>query len=144
MAYRKVGDLQGSETSANTGDYQGALKSYARSAALLEPIVAKDPTNQSAAVSLANTYVRHAQLMLVVSSAPEALLVVQKGVALADSLKPAASDEGVRAELLRAAYTAQADIFAALGRSAESMASLDRVIAIAESIGVRALKIRSR
>lgn len=132
VAYRKVGDLQGSETSASTGDYQRALKSYARSAALLEPIVANDPTNQSTAASLANTYVRHAQLMLVVSSAPEALSVSQKGVALAESLKPAASDEGVRAELLLAAYTAQADIFSALGRSAESMASLDRVITIAD------------
>jgi eukaryotic-like serine/threonine-protein kinase len=132
VAYRKVADLQGSETSANTGDYQGALKSYARSAALLEPIVTRDPANQSAAVSLANTYVRHAQLMLVVSSAQEALLVAQKGVALAESLRPAAADLGIHAELLRSAYTAQADIFAALGRSAESMASLDKVIAIAE------------
>jgi tetratricopeptide (TPR) repeat protein len=103
------------------------LKSYARSAALLEPIVAKDPTNQGAAASLAHSYVQQARLMLVVSSPSEALRVVQKGVALADSLKPAASDEGTRAELLTAAYTRQADILAALGRSAESMVSLDKV-----------------
>lgn len=132
VAYRKVGDLQGSETSANTGDFQGALKNYAQSAALLEPIVAKEPANQRAAALLVNTYVRHARLMLVASSASQALSVVRKAVALAESLQPAVSEGAVRAELLGASYSAQVDIFAALGRSTESMASLDRAIAIAD------------
>lgn len=63
MAYGKVGDLQGGETSANTGDFQRALRSYARSAALLEPIVARNPANQGAAASLAQSYVQRARRM---------------------------------------------------------------------------------
>lgn len=132
VAYKKVGDIQGNEGAANTGEYKSAVQSYGRSIALLEPIVATDPANHRAGIFLAKTYIQRAQLMLVVSSAEEALVLAQKGLALTEALQAEIADGAERLEQLRAAYTALADIFAALGRSAESMAFLDKLLALCE------------
>ncbi len=132
-AYRRVGDIQGSETSSSTGNFKGAIESYARAIALLEPIVAADPGNLPAAVSLTHAYVRRARLMLVVSSPKEALVLVRKGVSSVERLSPRMAGATELAELSMEAYTAEADILFALDQPAVAMASLDKILGVSEA-----------
>ena len=131
-AYKKVGDIQGSEMFSTTGNFTGALESYARAIELLEPIVAAEPANQRASVSLAKSYVARARLVLVVTSADEALVLVRKGVRIAESLETSTTSPLERAELLSAAYTSHGDILFALQRPIEALAALDKTIAVSE------------
>ena len=131
-AYKKVGDIQGAPLESNIGDFQAALRSYARAIGLLDPLVAADPKNHRAAITLASTYIQQASVMLVAGQPPEALTSVNKGVALTEALRNYFATDSERYTQLGAAYWAQADILAALGRTSEMVASLDRLIANSE------------
>ncbi len=132
-AYRKVGDIQGDEHGSNIGAYQDALRSYARSIALYEPLVAESPANHGAGLKLARAYLQQASLMLAVGRVEEALVSVRKGVVLSESLQAFFPDDTERATQLGSAYWSQADIYARLGRSPEAMASLDRLLEVCET-----------
>jgi tetratricopeptide (TPR) repeat protein len=132
VAYKKVGDIQGKQAGSNIGDFQAALRSYARAIGLLEPLVTADPKNRSAAMTLASTYIQQASVMLVAGKPPEALTSVEKGVALTEALKNSFATDSDRYVQLGAAWWAQADILAHLGRTPEMIASLDRLIANSE------------
>ena len=132
VAYKKVGDIQGNELEPNIGDYQGALRSYARSVALLEPLVAADPANHRVALLLAKTYVQQAGLTLVAGSSADALTAGQKGVALSESLAPSIAVPLDRTLQLASAYTVRANILYALNQPAEGISVLERLVALCE------------
>jgi tetratricopeptide (TPR) repeat protein len=132
-AYRKVGDIQGSEFGSNTGDPQGALRSYARTVALLEPLVSTTAAGKHAGMMLAATYLQQGRLILVTSGAEAALPVLQKGMALSESLDDAFPDDHARLIQLGDNYSALAEVFGYLGRPKNSMAVLDKMIAACEA-----------
>jgi tetratricopeptide (TPR) repeat protein len=131
-AYKKVGDIQGNERGSNTGHHQDALKSFARSIALFEPLIASDPSNHRAGFTLANAYVEQGSILLVLGRVDDALTSVNKGVALGESLAPFFAKDADRAGQLGTAYWTQADILVRLGRSPEAMASIDKLLALVE------------
>ena len=133
VAYRKVGDIQGNELGANTGDPKGALQSYARSVALLEPLVATQPSNHRAGIALAESYLHQARLLLATSGAAAAFPVVQKAVMLSESLTDAFADDRARLIQLSSAYAAQAHVLDYLDRTPEAMVALDKLISLCEA-----------
>ena len=133
VAYRKVGDIQGDELGSNTGDPKAALQSYARSIALLESLVAADPANRDAGISLAKAYLPQGRLLLATSGAAAALPALQKSVALGESLSDAFTDDHARLSLLGNAYSAQADALNYLGRPLEALAVYDKMIGLCEA-----------
>jgi tetratricopeptide (TPR) repeat protein len=133
VAYKKVGDIQGNELGSNTGDPKAALQSYARSVALLEPLVAADPKNHRAGILLAQSYLHQGRLLLATSGAADAFPVLQKSVVLSESLADAFTDDHVRLIQLSGAYSAIAHVLDYLQRLAEAMAALDKLIALCEA-----------
>jgi non-specific serine/threonine protein kinase/serine/threonine-protein kinase len=131
-AYLKVGNIQGDEGGSNIGAYQDALKSYARSIALFESLVAQSPENHRAGLNLGRAYVKQGSLMLAVGRIEEALVSVRKGVALGESLKAFFPTSAERASQLGNTYWTQADIYARLGRSPEAMGSIDKLLEVVE------------
>ena len=131
-AYGKVGDIQGRQRAPNLGDFQGALRSYARGIVLLEPLVQADAANDAAAQALASAYVQQASVMLVAGKLPDAWASVEKGVALTEKIGPRYANDADRFAQFWAAYWSQADILAALGRTPETIATLDKLVATSE------------
>ena len=133
VAYRKVGDIQGNETGANTGDPKAALQSYARSVALLEPLVAADPENHRAGIVLGKAYLQQGRLLLATSGSAAALPVVERSVALNELLSEAFTDDHGRLVQLGDSYSALAEVLTSLGRSREAMVALDKLIGTSEA-----------
>ena len=133
VAYEKVGNIQGNELGSNTGDPKAALQSYARSVALLEPLVAADPANDQAGISLARSYLQQGRLLLATSGAAAAHPVLQKTVELSESLTDAFTDDRVRLVQLSSAYSAQAHVLGYLGRTGDAMAALDKLTGLCEA-----------
>ncbi|HEX6396420.1 MAG TPA: serine/threonine-protein kinase, partial [Steroidobacteraceae bacterium] len=88
VAYKKVGDIQGHTTQSNVGDSAGALRSYAKAIALLEPLHAREPKNARIGVLLARTYSVQTRRILMSSGAEAALPFVEKNVAIAEAMQP--------------------------------------------------------
>jgi serine/threonine protein kinase len=133
LAYRKVGDIQGQELGSNIGDPQSALRSYARSIALLESLVAADPANTGAQISLAKAYLHHGRLLLATNGAAAALPALQKATTNSESLSGAFTNDGDRLTQLVDVYSALADVLGYLGRPLEAMPVLDESIALCEA-----------
>jgi non-specific serine/threonine protein kinase/serine/threonine-protein kinase len=132
-AYMRVAAIQGGETTSSTGNYKGAIESHGRAISLLEPMVDAKLESFKPSSLLCNAYVQRARLMLVVSSPQEALVIVRKGVALAEGLARKMAGSTELAERLANAYSAEADILFALDQPAAAMAVLDKVIVVAEA-----------
>jgi tetratricopeptide (TPR) repeat protein len=131
-AYSKVGDIQGAQMGSNTGDHAGAMQSYVRAIALLEPLVAADPGNHQAGVKLANVYGQQASLLLVANRKEEALASAQKGVDLTELHKDFIADKADRTTKRTQAYWQLVDILAYSGRGAEAMAEMDKMLAVTD------------
>jgi tetratricopeptide (TPR) repeat protein len=132
-AYIKVAQIQGSDDSANRGNFAGALRSYERSIALLTPLMIVEPENHRAGWVLAKAYVEQAALVMVARGPKHAREAAQTGVALTELHAPAISDEADRVLRLGTAYAVYARILGFLGRSAEAMPFLDKFIALREA-----------
>ncbi len=133
-AYIKVAAILGNDaTASNKGDYRGALRSYERAIALLTPLMEADPANHRAGLSLAGAYTEQASLLMVARGPKFAREAADRGVALTENFAPSISDEAQRMHRLRAAYTVQAQILGFMGLSLESIASLDKSIAVVEA-----------
>jgi non-specific serine/threonine protein kinase/serine/threonine-protein kinase len=133
VAYRKVGDIQGDELGSNTGDRPSSLESYAKSVALLEPLVAADPANDAAGMSLANTYLNQSRVILATSGPTAALPVIEKSVVLSEALTDVYKDDHDRLSQLGNVYSAQSEILGYLGRETEAIVALDKFVAICEA-----------
>ena len=133
-AYIKVAAILGNDaTASNKGDYQGALRSYERAIELLTPLMAADPTNHRAGLALAGAYTEQASLLMVARGPKFARDAADRGAALTETFAPSIADEAQRMHKLRNAYTVQAQILGFMGLSLESIASLDKSIAVVEA-----------
>ncbi len=131
VAYRKVGDIQGDESGANVGDYQGALRNYSRAVALLEPLDKADPASTRIAILLSTTYTQQAKLMLVAGSALDSQVPAQKAVAMSESLAATATDTE-RVVQLANAYDTYANTLFALSRPIDAMQVLEKLLALCD------------
>ena len=132
-AYIKVASIQGSDTEANRGNFAGALDSYARAIALLNPLMATDPANHRAGWALANAYTEQAALLMVVRGPKFARDSANEGVALTEVFAPKITDEAERLARLVNAYVTQARILGFMGVSLEAVESLDKLIGVSEA-----------
>jgi hypothetical protein len=95
--YRKVGDIQGMPYRSNLNDPNGALDSYRRGAALLEPMVfgrgERTPAYRRAQSELARAYESQGALLGSIGRAKEAVPLLQKAADVAADL--AAAEPGI-------------------------------------------------
>ncbi|HUQ09412.1 MAG TPA: serine/threonine-protein kinase [Steroidobacteraceae bacterium] len=132
LAYKKVGDIQGSVEAANVGDTAGSMRSYAKAVALFEPLHQRDPKNSRIGTSLAKTYFQQARRTTFMTGPAAALPIARKATALAESLNPVLTDEFERMALLGNAYSIEAETLGALGRMPEARNSLDKMVVVGE------------
>jgi eukaryotic-like serine/threonine-protein kinase len=98
-AFEKVADIQGQVYKANTGQPDAALESYTNAAALLEPIVARDPANVRARSALARIHVRRSRLQILLGDAGAAIATSQRAIVLLEESLRAESDVATRRAL---------------------------------------------
>lgn len=85
-AYRKVGDIQGNPYSANLGDIDGAMTSYARAQSIYESLIKGNSKNTAARRDLTALYDRIGEIRLHASNTKGALEVFQKALELRQQL----------------------------------------------------------
>ncbi len=108
-AYQKVGDIQGGPNQASLGQSRAALDSYAKSIALLEPVIAADPGNARALTLRAENLRRQSHLLLYVDEIGKAADASARAVAEFESLAEARPDIVTR-RALAAAYSRHSQI----------------------------------
>jgi tetratricopeptide (TPR) repeat protein len=122
-AYRRVGDVQGNPYMANLGDLQGAIASYRKSIALLEPGVASGDASDEDRSTLAAAYLVGSGLVRTEGKPDEALEMAKRGLALRRALAARLPDAEHQMALSQAwqfvAYTA-----AAAGKKEEAAEAL--------------------
>jgi tetratricopeptide (TPR) repeat protein len=85
-AYEKVGDVQGSPSRANLGNFAGALASHGKALAIRERLAASGAPGPSAKLELARSYAALGELAQVTSDVPAALANYRKAFAVYDSI----------------------------------------------------------
>jgi non-specific serine/threonine protein kinase/serine/threonine-protein kinase len=85
-AYLKVGDVQGRPYVSNLGQTDGALESYRKAAAILEPLAAGSPSDISVARDLATVYERIGNIQLRKGDISEALDKNNKALGMRQAL----------------------------------------------------------
>ncbi len=129
-AYRRVGDVQGNPFAANLGDLQGALASYRKAIALLEPAVEASGAKDDERATLATCYLVGGGLLLNEGKPAEALAWAKKGLALRRALAAEAPNDPVRRMELSQAWQFVAYDAMAAGNHAEASLALEAQAAI--------------
>lgn len=132
-AYRKVGALQGLDLDSSLGDTKGALQSHERAVVLLEPVVAGDPRNDRAAMSLASTYWTLTRLMLRTQGQKAAQPYGEKAIALLESRRERLAGDYDYAMMLGNVYYTQAELASTQGDADASMKYVDQMMATIEA-----------
>jgi non-specific serine/threonine protein kinase/serine/threonine-protein kinase len=129
-AYQKVGDVQGNAYTANLGDVPGALASYDKAVALLEPAVVSGKGGDAEKGTLASAYLVGGGIRLVAGDAKTAVAMAEKGLPLRRELAAKAAGDARRQMDLAQAYQFYAFFLSAAGRSRESSEALRAQTAI--------------
>jgi len=131
-AYQKVGDVQGNPFMQNLGDVKGAIASYGKAIALLEPAVAGPDPSDAERASLATAYLMRGALRLYEGNAEEALAMAKRGLALRQALAAKAPGDAARQMDLSQAWQYVAFDAAPAGKPAEAANALAAQAAILE------------
>jgi tetratricopeptide (TPR) repeat protein len=123
-AYLKVGDVQGNSYMANLGDIPGALESYDKAIALLEPVAAAGDADDAERATLATAYLTGGGIQLVAGDALRAVAMAEKGLRLRRVLAEHHPGDPRRARDLAQAWQFYAFYLSAAGRHEESHAAL--------------------
>jgi eukaryotic-like serine/threonine-protein kinase len=129
-AYQKVGDVQGNPFMQNLGDLKGAVASYDKAIALLEPAAAEPGSSDAERASLATAYLMGGGLRLNEGKAEEALAMAKKGLALRQALAAEAPGDAERQMSLSQAWQYVAFNAAAAGKPGEAAEALAAQAAI--------------
>ena len=132
-AYRRVGDVQGNPFMANLGDLRGAVASYGKAIALLEPAVASPDASDEERATLATAYLAGGGLLLSEGNPRPALEMAKKGLALRQALAARAPGDARRQMDLSQAWQYVAFDARAAGRKEEAAAALAAQAAILEA-----------
>ena len=129
-AYQKVGDVEGNPYHQNLGDLKGALASYDKAIALLEPVVASSKATDAERSTLANAYLVGGGMRVVAGDPARAVVLAEKGLALRRRLARSDPRDGKRATDLAQALQIYAFNLSAAGKSSESFEALREQAAI--------------
>jgi len=120
-AYEKVGDVQGSPSRANLGDFAGALASHGKALAIRTRLASGASASPSAKLELARSYAALGELSQVTGELPAARENYRKAFAIFDSL-PAESPESRRGLGVLYVRLGKAQVASGeLGRAIESL-----------------------
>jgi eukaryotic-like serine/threonine-protein kinase len=84
-AYKRIGDVQGNQISANLGDSAGSLKSYQKALEIRKAIFAANPSNVSDALNLAESQRLVASALLLNNETAEAFKYSRQATDIAES-----------------------------------------------------------
>ncbi len=129
-AYLRVGDVQGNAYMPNLGDVPGALRSYEKGIALLEPLVAEGTADELEKATLARAYVTGSGIRLVAGDPAAAVAMAEKGIPLARELAERRPGDRQRELELAQAWQYYAFSLAGAGRDAEAYQALEKQSAI--------------
>jgi non-specific serine/threonine protein kinase/serine/threonine-protein kinase len=129
-AYQKVGDVAGNPYQENLGDLKGAIASYAKAIALLEPIVASGKANDAERSTLANAYLISGGIRVAGGDALGAIGSSEKGLALRRELARQSPGDARRMTELAQAWQFYAFNLSAAGRPGEAYDALLKQAAI--------------
>jgi eukaryotic-like serine/threonine-protein kinase len=131
-AYRRVGDVQGNPFMANLGDLGGAVASYSKAIALLEPGIGAPEASDAERATLAMSYLGGGSVGLSQGNPRLALAMARKGLALRQAL--AARDPGNVARQMDLSQAWQFVAFdaTAAGKKEEAAAALAAQASILE------------
>jgi eukaryotic-like serine/threonine-protein kinase len=132
IAYRKVGDIQGGQMATNRGDPKAAMKTYEKSNALLEPLLARNPANVRLGAFLSGTYMRQSRTLLYTEGARPALVAAEKAVKLSAASRQGFETEALYAGQLGDAYAVLAQSLGVLNRNDEAREATSKLIALGE------------
>ena len=113
-AYQRVGDVLGYPYIANLGDSTGALQSYRKGIAILEPLVASHPDDNELPGMLADDYFRSSSVMESTGDFHEALNTMKKALPLIERLA-ASNTSSTRADILAGNFYFTAGLLAHAG-----------------------------
>ena len=123
-AYMKVGDVQGNSYMANLGDVPGALQSYAKAIALLEPLVESGKAEDDVQATLSKAYLTNGAIRLITGDAAGSVTEAEKGLDLSRRLAERRPDDARRALELANAWQYYAFDLAAAGRPEDAYTAL--------------------
>jgi eukaryotic-like serine/threonine-protein kinase len=123
-AYLRVGDVQGNAFMANLGDVPGALQSYGKAIALLEPAIAAGTADDAERSTLAHAYLTGGGIELVQGEAARAVEMAEKGLPLVRALAERHPDDAAKQRELAQAWQFYAFYLGASGREEDSRRAL--------------------
>jgi tetratricopeptide (TPR) repeat protein len=103
-AYQKVGDVQGGFREANLGDTAGSLVSYRKSLAILETVMASDPTNVDVQRELIRAHGKLSDVLMQTGDRVGAIDQTKQLVAIAERLSSADQANAEERRNLAVAY----------------------------------------
>jgi tetratricopeptide (TPR) repeat protein len=135
-AYTRVADIQGKVNKANTGKPTAAMESYAKAIALLEPLVAAEPTNVRARTLLAQSYLQQSRLLVWLGDPKKAVALSRRAADMFDALARANSTASMRTALADACRVHGVNLTLD-GATGEAVVYADRAVAILEDLRSR-------
>lgn len=129
-AYQRVGDVQGNSYMANLGDVPGALESYRKAIALLEPSVRAGSAGDAEKSTLASAYLTGGGIRLIAGDVKTAVAMAEKGLPLRQELARRNPSDVTRQMELAQAYQFYAFDLSVAGRDREARESLEKQAAI--------------
>ena len=135
-AYHRVGDVLGYPYAANLGDSAGALASYRKSLAILEPLAAANPNNNTndrkLQGDLVDTYFRIANVLEFTGDFKGALSTIEKALPITEKLAVGVNDP-VQADRLAGSYYFTAGLLGQLGNPTGAADSYRRAASIRQA-----------
>jgi len=131
-AYRRVGDIQGSQMTTNLGDTKAALVSYTKSNALLEPLIASNPANVKLAAFVCDSFMQQARTLFYTEGYKTGLPMAEKAIRVCEPARAGFASEDKYVATLGDAYAIHAAILGTLNRNEEARASVNKLVAISE------------
>lgn len=128
-AYRKIGDIQGRAFTANLGDPDGALKSYARAVGLLEGMPGAPAQRE-----LANLYKRQAGVLVMRGEYPPADVASNRAIDIARALVAADPASEADLMLLASSHGQHAQALLGAGREDDFLAESERAATLLRRI----------
>jgi serine/threonine protein kinase len=132
IAYRKIGDIQGRAFTANLGDPDGALKSYARGVALLDGM-----PGEPAQRELVNIYKRQAGVLVMRVDSAAALAAASKAVAIAQKISDAHPESEADLMLLATTHGQHAQAMQGAGKMDDFMVESEKAATLLRRVLAR-------
>ena len=138
--YKRIGDVQGYQFSANIGDTASALTSYQKAVAIRRGLFAAHPNNLEDALALSESLQDMAETLLASGDTNGAMRNIQQAVEISEQMERAHPNDVKVLTLLKDNYQTQADMLAGnfnvsnLGDNSAALVYRQKELKIAEQI----------